>query len=467
MKKTILIAIAAFFTVNVWGQTSTNTFPDAGNVGIGTQLPSNTLTIKADSENSAPFRINSFGSDARGFQVGFTGETAEYISFEKIYSGTSEQFMSVYRVNGNVGIGTTSPDYKLDVDGTVQADGFKAKGGGLGIIRPNTTGGWARGIGFYDIDGTTRYANIGMLGNGAISTRIYLAYGDDPWNSQKGMHILPDGNIGVGTTSPNERLEVKDGAMLFSNLGAEDNVSILKFVEATNYEEFELQGMFAGTSSDNNSLKYRSYWTDNILIIRGDGNIGIGTTNPLSKVHIADANLPTLRLSGTNLNQSNSGTIEFAEDDVANNEARFAILYDGSTNKLHIKSGSVSPSIERLTILRDNGNVGIGTTTPPYKLSVEGTIGAREVIVTSDNWADFVFEENYNLISIKKLESFIEKNKHLPDVPSESEVKENGVSLGEMDKILLQKIEELTLYVIELKKENDELNDKVDALIKQ
>jgi hypothetical protein len=116
-----------------------------------------------------------------------------------------------------------------------------------------------------------------------------------------------------------------------------------------------------------------------------------------------------------------------------------------------------------------NGNVGIGTTnTANYKLAVEGTIGAREVTVNTDTWSDFVFQDDYKLQSLSEVESFIKDNKHLPDIPSEAEVKENGVSLGEMDAKLLQKIEELTLYVIEINKrtkklesENKELRNKL------
>jgi hypothetical protein len=106
------------------------------------------------------------------------------------------------------------------------------------------------------------------------------------------------------------------------------------------------------------------------------------------------------------------------------------------------------------------GSLGIGTTTPTYKLSVNGTIGAKEIKVTSSGWSDFVFEPDYDLPSLQEVETFIDQNGHLPDIPSAEEVKANGISLGEIDAKLLQKIEELTLYVIELKKENEDLKAK-------
>ena len=111
-----------------------------------------------------------------------------------------------------------------------------------------------------------------------------------------------------------------------------------------------------------------------------------------------------------------------------------------------------------------SGSVGIGTTSPQSKLAVNGTITAKEVIVTQDGWPDFVFADSYQLMPLDKLERHIKVNNSLPGIPTEKEVLEGGVNLGEMQAKLLEKVEELTLYVInqekelkELKKENIEL----------
>jgi hypothetical protein len=105
-----------------------------------------------------------------------------------------------------------------------------------------------------------------------------------------------------------------------------------------------------------------------------------------------------------------------------------------------------------------NGHVGIGTTSPgDYQLAVEGTIGARKVEIKQSSWADFVFKPNYQLPSLQALENYINVNQHLPGIPSEAEVQKNGIDLGEMNKKLLQKIEELTLYMIDMKKEMEQL----------
>lgn len=112
-----------------------------------------------------------------------------------------------------------------------------------------------------------------------------------------------------------------------------------------------------------------------------------------------------------------------------------------------------------------SGNVSIGTINPDQKLTVKGKIHAEEVIVDLAVPADYVFAKDYPLMPLHKVEQYIKNNSHLPDVPSATEIKDKGLSMGEMQNKLLQKIEELTLYVIELKKENADLRHTFDTYI--
>ena len=136
----------------------------------------------------------------------------------------------------------------------------------------------------------------------------------------------------------------------------------------------------------------------------------------------------------------------------------YELSVDGDINF----TGSLYNDGEQFMTYKD-GNVGIGTENPAEKLSVNGTIRAKKVIVNTD-WSDFVFKNDYRLRPLEEVEKHIKEKGYLPDIPSESEVSKEGISLGEIDSKLLQKIEELTLYLIELKKENKELKERIEKL---
>ena len=135
-------------------------------------------------------------------------------------------------------------------------------------------------------------------------------------------------------------------------------------------------------------------------------------------------------------------------------------------------SSHIAFSIEGDKTATFNGNVGIGTTNPDpnFKLSVNGSIRSKEVKVEA-SWSDFVFENGYKLRTLKEVEEHIKEKGHLPEIPSEAEVTQNGINLGEMDSKLLMKIEELTLYMIDMNKrmneleiENQKLKEEISTL---
>ncbi|OYT13457.1 MAG: hypothetical protein B6I19_05025 [Bacteroidetes bacterium 4572_114] len=153
------------------------------------------------------------------------------------------------------------------------------------------------------------------------------------------------------------------------------------------------------------------------------------------------------------------------------------VLQSGGTDPIHFATngspdGSPNGNPDSDGILRmeinSDGQVGIGTTNHfdmETMLTVAGKIHAKEIKVTANaGGADFVFENDYDLPGISEVENFIKTNKHLPDIPSADEMITNGIDVGEMQIKLLQKIEELTLYVIELKKENEEMRGEINKL---
>lgn len=107
------------------------------------------------------------------------------------------------------------------------------------------------------------------------------------------------------------------------------------------------------------------------------------------------------------------------------------------------------------------GKLGLGTLdTKGYRLAVNGNILASEIVVDSGIWPDYVFQDDYRMMGLPELESYIKENKHLPDMPSAKKAEKDGIDLGEMNRLLLKKVEELTLHVIELSKRLDQQNKK-------
>lgn len=201
------------------------------------------------------------------------------------------------------------------------------------------------------------------------------------------------------------------------------------------------------------------------------GKVGIGTTTPGFILDVVQTGTePKISIT----NNGGAGGAAFRMYDVnSNTDWRFKSAGTG-TFKIRDNTNAVDVFVlEKGTgtlnafYVKSDGNVGIGTTNPLAKLSVNGAgtfngkVKCTEIEVLLTAWPDHVFKSDYSLMPLDEVENFISVNKHLPGVPSEKEVLVNGNNLGEMDAVLLKKIEELTLYVIQLKKETEMLKQQL------
>ncbi len=281
------------------------------------------------------------------------------------------------------------------------------------------------------------------------------------------------GYVGIGTTNPQEKLQIGN-TFTFHDSGNKVIGFLYKpsgglDLDATKYSaeiRFDPTGgnLRFGTSSSltNNPSGH--------LAITKDGNVGIGTDSPTAKLEVLGmANNAAIILGEENFIafKRASGHLVYG---VGHENGEFTIGRSenlGSTagTPINIATGAYTirfsqGTTERMRIA-DNGNVGIGTTNPgSYSLAVKGKIRAEEIKVDT-GWADYVFKEDYNLPTLEEVEKHINEKGHLINIPSAEEVEANGIQLGEMNKLLLEKIEELTLYTLAQQK----LLDKKDLEI--
>jgi|GEM_PF-889305 len=221
-------------------------------------------------------------------------------------------------------------------------------------------------------------------------------------------------------------------------------------------------GIFRAITDNNNNAA--NYYFDGIangitnFSVRADGQgyfagaIGVGVTSPGARLHIFnqyDVNQTTaLKM----FYQGTWGTPAYASNfrfiDLSSTENGKVLQVNGTG----VGIGYDPPAWSSPDKLYISGNVGIGTNTPREALSVNGNIRAKQIKVEIVNWPDYVFKPGHHLPSLTEVQAYIDQNQHLPEIPSEQEIAKDGLNLGEMNKLLLKKIEELTLYLIDKEK---------------
>ena len=241
-------------------------------------------------------------------------------------------------------------------------------------------------------------------------------------------------------------------------------------------------GIHATVSGGDDDKRYAGYFDGGKVLVM-NGKMGIGGEPGEATFRIRDTSMPNFILEGADnsrlqigvaMNNGSFAPFSKAGDIVyrplgSQHGLIFFLPNNNNDGNSYIKFGDITNggwfSIYNNRKVQIDGNVGIGKD-PDYKLDVDGTIRAREVLVNLNEGADFVFDENYVLKPLDEVHRFIRANKHLPEVPSAADMVDNGLDMGEFQIKLLQKIEELTLYVIELEKKNNILKSRLDTLIK-
>jgi hypothetical protein len=202
-------------------------------------------------------------------------------------------------------------------------------------------------------------------------------------------------------------------------------------------------------------------------INKATGNVGIGNIAPSAKLEVTGSTYINSDGAGLVIDAGGLkrvGLMKYASKAGGLWRASNVPFEIGRVTGTDVTAGlGATPAVDMF--FGTNGNVGIGTITPDAKLTVAGNIKAREVEVRITAGADFVFAHDYQLPNLGEVEAFVKANKHLPGIQSEKDMQENGLNLNQMNIKLLQKVEELTLYVIELKKMNEAQQLQINQLL--
>lgn len=290
-------------------------------------------------------------------------------------------------------------------------------------------------------------------------------------------------NTGIGTNTPSEKLEIFNSVTtpavisLKSNRNDASNTEVGRITaKQDNIEVSKISFFREGYSSSGNLIFSTKENNTSSLLERmrilGNGNVGIGITNPIVKLDVNGR----FRIKSSQL----TDLVDFVNDAQnipAGSDALWVAYSQYQTNDAGLLTLSSVPSLGagydvRFTV-RANGKTGIGTTNfncsdcANYRLFVKDGIKTEKVkvdIASANGWADYVFKKDYTLKTLEEVEEHIKEKGHLPNVPSAKEVEADGINVAEMDAKLLEKIEELTLYSIEQNKKSKEQEIQIKKL---
>ncbi len=432
--------------------------PDGGDIGIGVSMPLSHVHIAGSTDQILTLHKTVSGSSKVGIDL-LRGNEFSATDWRIINDGGklnffdgTDNFQSAGDLNmtitqsGNLGLGTNAPASHLHVSGTTDQ---------ILTMHRTTAGSGMAGI---DMLRSSEFSGTDWrIVNDGGKLRFYDNIDNFDTDGDLNMTITSSGNVGIGIDGPNAPLHVV-GTELVNETG--DGYFQVGSPTGTHLR-FDNNEILA-RNGDNQSTLFLQYWSGNLALVNDDaGRVGIGTSNPLAKVHITD---------GTDVNLTGGGELVLGATNTINlamdgNEIQ--ARNNGAASALYLQAGAG----DVLMVANELGQVGIGITSSAnmpastYLLAVDGSIIAEEVRVElSGNWPDYVFTDNYTLTPLEQLEKQIQSLGHLPGIPSASVLEDEGIDLGGMNRALLEKIEELTLYMIDLNKEVKELRRKNAAL---